>query len=1035
MYLIFTGLCLSVFSSNPFKFRQFSTSEGICDPYIYAIAQSNQGFLYLGTGEGLCRYDGFRFVTQPISDSVANVLVSALFQDSSGHLWVGYNDGTIASLVSGKPKLIMPSESFAGKIVGFAELKKVVYAINQTGMVAAINADGTVNYSSVEMEGGMVSAVAQSGHQLMLGTSSGVFICRAEGSLLKPVDRPESLRYFTIKTIGYSALYNGYLVAAEDEGVFILSFSNSGQAIVNPLSDLAFLSSTDIQSFFEDKEGRLWVASFGQGAYCITRLEGRVAYQQISSANGFETDFVKNFFQDANGNFWVGSYGAGVMQLQDEAFTFVGGGNAYAVATNGIKVFAGGDAKVSVFDNMGALIETIGRGQGVPDEPVTSVYNDGVTLWIGTLSSGVYYRPVSGGALRRLNYSDNSPGNAVADITASATDLWIGTHNGVYKVNKATMAVVNYTTQENLPHNNVQHIYIDGKQQAWISAKGKGLTMINSRGEVMANQLFAAIAEIEFSGVTIDSLGQYWVATLGQGVFCVASDSVYQYNVGNGLKSNYCYGIEFDEHAKVWVGHRQGISSIDARTGAVQTYGSTKGIEGDINQNGVHLSSAGQVWFATTRGLVVYSPTKQKINSNAPQLNLLSLRINDTEYSFDGNEIVLPYDIYKLRFEYIGLDYRAPDEVRYKVMLRGNGFDTDFGELSSETIMQYSNVRDGYYEFQVQAFNNEKVVSAPFIVKIKVKKPFWKTIWFFALVVIILIGAVYLYIKARERKQKALQEFLQRSLDERTREVVEQKEEIELKNRDITDSINYAQRIQASILPSIGKLQDNFSGSFVFYQPRDIVSGDFYWFDRINDRKFVIVCADSTGHGVPGAFMSIIGTTLIKDICLRDQNESPADILIKLDNSLRNTLNQNLEVERSNDGMDIIVCEFDIVTNELRYASAMRPMIIYKNGEEIYVKGSRSSVGGHFSKEEKDFEEGSVQLSKGDIIYMFSDGYTDQFGGPMGKKFKIVRLKNLLKDIYELPMEAQYSHVVNTFELWKQSLSQVDDVLFMGIRV
>jgi len=147
-------------------------------------------------------------------------------------------------------------------------------------------------------------------------------------------------------------------------------------------------------------------------------------------------------------------------------------------------------------------------------------------------------------------------------------------------------------------------------------------------------------------------------------------------------------------------------------------------------------------------------------------------------------------------------------------------------------------------------------------------------------------------------------------------------------------------------------------------------------------------------------------------------------------------LNQNIETaEQSNDGMDIIVCEIDTKTNYLRYASAMRPMIVYRGGEQLYIKGSRSSVGGHYDKEDKIFKDEGIQLESGDLIYMFSDGYPDQFGGPIGKKFKMLRLKNLLRDINKKPMEEQYDYVKSTFNLWKEEYDQVDDVLFMGIKI
>jgi serine phosphatase RsbU (regulator of sigma subunit) len=360
----------------------------------------------------------------------------------------------------------------------------------------------------------------------------------------------------------------------------------------------------------------------------------------------------------------------------------------------------------------------------------------------------------------------------------------------------------------------------------------------------------------------------------------------------------------------------------------------------------------------------------------------------------------------------------------------------DWSEVTESQSALYPRIEDGEYTFLLKAFGaNGATNIIPVSFTIKVKLPVWKTWWFITLGVIIIILSVIVIIKYREKKQREIQEYLEQRLDERTREVVEQKEEIETKNRDITDSINYAQRIQASILPPIKRLQLNFSGSFIFYQPRDIVSGDFYWFDRINDNKFIIVCADSTGHGVPGAFMSMIGTTLIKDICMREEINSPSAILRELDHELRATLNQNIDVEQSNDGMDIIVCEINIKTDYLRYASAMRPMIVYRNGEQIYVKGSRSSVGGQYDKEDKIFKDEGIQLDKGDLLYMFSDGYPDQFGGSVGKKFKMARLKNLLRDINQKPMEEQYEYVKSTFNLWREDFEQVDDVLFMGIKI
>jgi serine phosphatase RsbU (regulator of sigma subunit) len=510
------------------------------------------------------------------------------------------------------------------------------------------------------------------------------------------------------------------------------------------------------------------------------------------------------------------------------------------------------------------------------------------------------------------------------------------------------------------------------------------------------------------------------------------ADTLEYFSPDNGLKSSSCYSILNDRQGSIWVGHRLGLSKIDIEQGLVISMGTEAGINGDCQPNATAVSREGIAMFGTSEGLLMYDTRKERRNLTPPVTSITSVQIGDQEYDF-STPILLPYGVYKLRIEFIGINYTAPEKVSYQYRLEG--YD-DWSDPTDIPYINYSRIEDGNYTFMLRACNSEGVCTdTPVEFSLRVKLPFWKTWWFIGIAIFTLIFAVIFIIKYRERKAKLFQEMLQRKLDERTREVVMQKEEIEIKNKDITDSINYAQRIQASILPPISKLHDTFAGSFVFYQPRDIVSGDFYWYDMVDKDRFVIVCADSTGHGVPGAFMSMIGTTLIKDITLRQDVDSPASLLATLDMEIMEALNQNLEAERSNDGMDIIVSEVNLKSHKLRISSAMRPMIIYRGGEQIYVRGSRSSVGGQYEQEQKVFETNEYQLAKGDKVYMFSDGYPDQFGGPLGKKFKMVRLKNMLRDIHEKPMEEQYNYIKNNFEIWKEDTEQVDDVLFMGIEI
>ena len=195
----------------------------------------------------------------------------------------------------------------------------------------------------------------------------------------------------------------------------------------------------------------------------------------------------------------------------------------------------------------------------------------------------------------------------------------------------------------------------------------------------------------------------------------------------------------------------------------------------------------------------------------------------------------------------------------------------------------------------------------------------------------------------------------------------------------------------------------------------------------------MLVCADSTGHGVPGAFMSMIGSTLLQDIISRQHITRPSEILKTLDTQLFSTLNQNMEHGVSNDGMDMVVCEIGIKTKHIRFASAMRPVIVILDGEPLYIKGNRSSVGGETANE-KFFDDQEYFLKEGDVLYLFTDGLPDQFGGGDGKKMKIARLKTLIEEIKSYPMEEQRDKVTRFYEDWRGDNDQVDDILMMGIR-
>ncbi|MCW3103016.1 MAG: hypothetical protein JWO09_1456 [Bacteroidetes bacterium] len=290
-------------------------------------------------------------------------------------------------------------------------------------------------------------------------------------------------------------------------------------------------------------------------------------------------------------------------------------------------------------------------------------------------------------------------------------------------------------------------------------------------------------------------------------------------------------------------------------------------------------------------------------------------------------------------------------------------------------------------------------------------------------------------IEQEKEKQRILEtqkEMLEAQVLERTFEIVEQKKVIEEKNKDITDSINYAKRIQDAILPAKELKYRIFPEAFVLFRPKDIVSGDFYWFAE-KDGKRLIACCDCTGHGVPGALMSMIGNNILNQLVNENGITSPEQILGMLDKEIRKALKQGGQ-EATKDGMDIALLCFHS-EHELEYAGAQRPLWIIRNNELSEIKADKHSIGGLQEEAEKIFTKHRVSLSPGDCIYIFSDGFVDQFGGADGKKFMSKQFKSLLLANYRKPVMEQEKVLDETIEAWKGMREQIDDILVIGIKI
>ncbi|MGZ4033456.1 MAG: SpoIIE family protein phosphatase, partial [Bacteroidia bacterium] len=515
--------------------------------------------------------------------------------------------------------------------------------------------------------------------------------------------------------------------------------------------------------------------------------------------------------------------------------------------------------------------------------------------------------------------------------------------------------------------------------------------------------------------------------------------------------------IQTDEDGNLWMGTNNGIDKLDLskfvneKEIVLKHYGKEEGFIGvECNQNAFYKDVDGRLWIGTVGGITLYDPKKEKKNTVEPQTQITAIRLflekvdlskfSDSILNGLPQNLKLPYDKNHITFDFIGVSQTIPARVKYKFMLEG--FDTDWLPEGKETSTTYSNLPPGKYTFLLKAANNDNLWnSTPVRYSFEIIPPFWKRLWFFLFIIIIIIGSILLMIKMRERSLRHSQKLLEEQVTIRTYELLEEKEklqtaysEIDEKNKDITDSIHYAKRIQQAILPSESLWKQLLPESFILYKPKAIVSGDFYWLEKWGNQTLV-GAVDCTGHGVPGAFMSIVGHNILTQAVNVLGLSKPALILNETNKQLSKKLNQDPDVATVRDGMDIALIAINYPKLKIEFAGANNPLWIIRDNQLIQLAGNKFPIGVFIGEELQQFTNHEWELQKGDCIYIFTDGYADQFGGPKGKKFKYKQFQELLLNNHQKPFEEQKIILEKTIVDWIGDLEQIDDILVIGIKI
>lgn len=652
--------------------------------------------------------------------------------------------------------------------------------------------------------------------------------------------------------------------------------------------------------------------------------------------------------------------------------------------------------------------------------------------------------------------------NAIQDRKGN---LWFGTQGGVSMYDTISKQFTIYRDSEGLSNNNVWTILEDKSGTLWFGSYGGGV----SKFEPATSEHSAFITHYtEAEGLpsnfvrTIfeDSEGAFWFGTNVNGLTKFDGKSFTNYTEKEGLANNNVRSVNEDNRGNLFVGTKKGMSYFvfekGGKTPGLKIINILKddGLKGtDFYQNASFIDSKNRFWSGTNKGLEVLDLNLFETSDIIPNIVLNELEINsefldyrnlndsakqevkfDSVASFENYplNLILPFDRNHLTFHFSAIDWSAAHKVKYQFKI--DGLDSDWAPATDKSEADYRNIPYGTYSFKVRAIGESQKWSDPLTYTFTISPPWYHTVWFRSLLVVLFICLLYFLYRSRTAALRARQKQLENTVEERTEELKREKEIVEEKHKEITDSINYAERIQRSFLATKELLKDNLKDYFVFFQPKDVVSGDFYWASKLSNDNFVFVTADSTGHGVPGAIMSILNISCLEKSVDDEKIVEPSEILNHTRLNIIKRLKKDGSYDGGKDGMDCSVICFDFKNTKLTFAAANNPIWIVRKNELLEFKADKMPVGKH-DKDFVPFTQQEVHLQKGDVVYALTDGMPDQFGGPRGKKFMHKQLKELLVSISNEPMELQKQRLSEALNNWKGSLEQIDDVCIVGIRI
>lgn len=1061
------------------SFINYGVEQGLVQSQVQTMVQDRQGNLWIGTLAGLSRYNGQEFRNYTKRDGLAEDWVTAGYKDKRGDLWFGHWAGGVSRYNVNRGKFeSMNLEEYTRfrTVTAITEDTKGYLWIATEGAGIFVYDPGKNQMFVLNTKDGLASAnvydLVLDGNAIMwIATDQGLTLCDTKADISSPAayTKLNAGRGFPSNNITALALVNKgteMWVGTADNGVLVMQIPSGFVARNAPtlLPSLRQfntgngLGSDFIEALCPDRDGRIWIGTTGGGVACIhprtgtSRLQGldRAGIRNYGTRQGLNYFNVRALLEDREGSIWIGT-DVGLNQYRGERFILYDRqdglpndivwatctdrkGNVWFGTNEGLcKLTYTID---SVRGDQRFTMRTYTVADGLGSNSILSLYEDETgTLWAGTGLGGVSRKPMNSDEFETFHTEDGLADDMVYAINSDVNgNLWFGTKSGASRFNPVTRSFRNFTTADGLGGNNVYRIFRDSRGKLWFGALGGYLSVYDGNTFTKYDESNGIVHKFILC-INEDNQHNIWFGAYGGGVYMYDGRTFYNFTMKNGLSTDSPYAIICDAENTVWVGHSRGLDCFDRSDSTFRHFGRSEGFLGvEVNPNAVCADKNGNLWFGTIMGAVRFSTKENKKNAVEPLTSISGLRVfmraqefpEDARFSYDKNY---------LTFVFTGVSLTSPDKVRYQYKLEG--FDNGWSPVPIHfNEATYSNLSPGEYTFMVKAANNDGVWNEePAKYKFTIRPPFWQTILFYIGMVLFVIFCIYGFDRWRTRNLQKQKKVLEDRVEERTLELAIKNEELAQKNKEVTDSIRYAKRLQDTMLLPANQLSKEIPDSFILFKPKDIVSGDFWFYRRIG-RYMFIAAVDCTGHGVPGAFMSILTNDLLLQATdFVDEKATPASILDQLNRLMSEKMRYSVEELNIRDGVDIAMVAINLDTRELQYAGAFNPLLVFHGKQLTETKADKIPIGSWNDSEERYYTNHIQQLQPGDTFYLFSDGYADQFGGPQGKKFKANQFKALLLSVQDLELSEQERTLNRTIENWRGELEQVDDMLVIGVRV